>query len=170
MSTNHSQLSKDVKDKDIFKESNHINSESSSDQNKSINNEIFNKQSLKKPTNLSNNNIQFPELFNNTSLHKKCSNKDEDSSIININESIYVEKLSDLYSKIRDTRMYAFKQTLNLCKDLNLFLTEALSNDQFLHNLDQFQSSELVTLLRELLHQMFLEGDDFIASYLDECM
>lgn len=66
--------------------------------------------------------------------------------------------------------MYAFKQTLNLCKDLHSVLLEALSDVQFVCNLDQSQSTTLITLLRELLHQMFLEGDDFIGSYLDECI
>lgn len=80
-------------DKDIFKESNHINSESStSNHHNDVNSktsEIFLKKSLTKPV---CNNIQFPALFNNEAL--SYQDKQPDSPVVN--QSIYVTQLDNI--------------------------------------------------------------------------
>jgi len=60
--------------------------------------------------------------------------------------------------------MINFKLTLFTLLELESCLNQALQSEVYLSNLDSTQANELALLLRELLHQMFLEGEDFIAS------
>lgn len=66
--------------------------------------------------------------------------------------------------------MYNFRQTLLAIPDLTLCLHDAHKCDDFNLKIDQTYADDIVVLLRELLHQMFLEGEDFIGCNLDECM
>lgn len=102
------------------------------------------------------NNIQLPFNFSNKTL--------------SITEITFKSQIAKLLDTIKDSRLYNFKQTLLTIPELTICLLNAHESEEFNLNIDKEYANDLVRLLRELLHQMFLEGDDFISCNLDECL